>query len=455
MVFGKKKPKQAEQSQALGTEVAVPALEIKVIGVNKEEATGLLIASKQLPGYPLALVLVANAITAKADRILIDFSTQGAVVRYRVDGMWEALPALDRATADAALVVYKKILGLNPAERRARQDGKFATAFKDVDWVVAFMSTGVPSGERVLFTIDRKKPVLKTLSDIGMRDAMQESFKGMMNGNGGIVLLSAPATHGLPTTWRIALENADKFVRDWVSIENRKDPEPEIINVTPYLYDNEGGESAEAVFNKVRLKQPDVYVMPSLISAEVANDLLEQINTEKKHAVTRIVANDAIDAIVQLVTAYPKQAKGLVNVLHGVLNQRLIRRLCENCKQPYQPTPQLLQKLGIPPGRVQKMFNPTIPPPPDQRVDAKGNPIEVEICKRCNGRGYLGRLAIFELLTVTPELRAAILKLANKPDELREFAKQNGHLSFQQEGILACALGVTSLQELQRLLATK
>jgi type II secretory ATPase GspE/PulE/Tfp pilus assembly ATPase PilB-like protein len=455
MVFGKKKPKQAEQSQALGTEIVVPALEIKVIGVDKDEATGLLIASKQLPGYPLALVLVANAITAKADRILIDFSTQGAVVRYRVDGMWEALPALDRATADAALVVYKKILGLNPSERRARQDGKFATNFKDTDWIVSFMSTGVPSGERVLFTIDRKKPILKTLSDLGMRDAMQESFKGMLNGNGGIVLISAPATHGLPTTWRIALENADKFVRDWVSIENRKDPEPEIINVTPFLYDSEGGETPAAVFNKVRLKQPDVYVLPSLINAEVASELLEQIKKEQKHSVTRVVANDGIDAILQLVAAYPKQAKAIISVLHGVLNQRLIRRLCEGCKQPYQPTPQLLQKLGIPPGRVSKMYNPTILPPPDQRVDAKGNAIEVEICKRCNGRGYLGRLAIFELLNVNDAMRAAILKLSDKPDELREFAKQNGHLSFQQEGILACALGVTSLQELQRLLAAK
>jgi general secretion pathway protein E len=88
-------------------------------------------------------------------------------------------------------------------------------------------------------------------------------------------------------------------------------------------------------------------------------------------------------------------------------------------------------------------------------VDAKGNPIEFEICKRCNGRGYLGRLAIFELLTINDAMRQAILKFANKPEELRAFAKQNNHLSFQEEGILACALGVTSLQEVQRLLSGK
>ena len=455
MIFGKKKPKKTDEAQSLGGEITIPPLEIKTMGIGRDEATGLLIASKQLPGYPVAIVLLANAITGKADRILIDYSAQGAVVRYRVDGIWETLPTIDRVTADSALVVYKKVLGLNPTERKARQDAKFATNFKDIDWVISFMSTGVPSGERVLISIDRKKPIIKTLSDLGMRDAMQESFKGMMNGHGGLIVLSAPATHGLPTSWKVGLENADKFVRDWVSIEPKKDQEPEIINVTAYYYGTEAGELPEEVFNKVRLKQPDVYVMPSLINSEVTSELLSQITQEKKHAVTRIVANDAIDAVIQLLTANPKHAKQLVSVLQGVLNQRLIRRLCDNCKQPYHPAPQLLQKLGIPAGRVTKLYNPTIPPPPDQRVDAKGNPIEIEICKRCNGRGYLGRLAIFELLTINEPMRQAILKFASKPDELRAFAKQQGHLGFQEEGILACALGVTSLQEVQRLLSGK
>jgi type II secretory ATPase GspE/PulE/Tfp pilus assembly ATPase PilB-like protein len=317
------------------------------------------------------------------------------------------------------------------------------------------MSVGVPSGERVLFSIERKKPLIKTLEDLGMRDAMQESFKKLMNGDEGIVVISAPPTHGLPTTWRIALENADKFIRDWVSIENSKEADSEIINVTPYFYGDADGSLPEAVFEKVRLKQPDVFVLPSLINDEIVEAVLNQITKEKKHAVTKVVANDAVDAILQLVNAHQKHAKGLVAALHGVLNQRLIRRLCDKCKQPYQPTPQLLAKLGIPAGRVNKLYNPTIPPPPDQRVDAKGNPIEIEICKRCNGRGYLGRLAIFELLTIDDDVRKAILKLAGKPEELRDFIKKHSHLGFQEEGILACAMGVTSLQEVQRMLTAK
>ena len=456
MVFGKKKAKAASDSLSFGGEdVVIPSLEIKTIGIAKDEAQGLMIAARQLPGYPVALVILANAITSRADRILMDYSAQGATVRYRIDGVWETLPPVDRPTGDAALVVYKKMFGLNPAERRAKQDAKFATNFKDTDWVITFTSAGVPSGERVLFQIDTKKPTIKTLNDIGMREAMQETFRGMLNADKGIVLVSGPPGQGLPTSWRISLESADKFVRDFVSLVNKAEPDPEIINVAQNYFEVGVGESPEEQFEKMLLKQPDVLVMPSLVNSYIADRVIDQINTHGKHSITRMVATDAVDAIIKVLTTYKTEAKEIVKLLSGVLNQRLVRRLCEKCKQPFQPTPQLLQKLGIPAGRVQKLFQPTIPPPPEQRVDAKGNPIEIEICKKCNGRGYYGRMAIFELLTVDDKLRQVVIKSAGNPDAIRQFAKQNGHLGFQEEGILACALGMTSLQEIQKMMAAK
>ena len=456
MVFGKKKAKPAGDSLSIGGEdVVIPPLEIKTVGVAKDEAQGLMIAARQLPGYPVALVVLANAISARADRILMDYSAQGAVVRYRIDGQWETLPPMDRPTGDAALVVYKKMFGLNPVERRAKQDAKFTTNFKNTDWVVTFTSAGVPSGERVLFQIDTKKPTIKTLSDLGMREAMQETFRGILNGDKGIVLISGPPGQGLPTSWRISLESADKYVRDFVSLENKAEPDPEIINVSQNFFESGVGESPEEQFEKMLLKQPDVLVMPSLINSYIADRVIDQITKLGKHSITRMVATDSVDAIIKLLSTYKTEAREIVKLLSGVLNQRMVRRLCDKCKQPFQPTPQLLQKLGIPTGRVQKLFQPTIPPPPEQRVDAKGNPIEIEICKKCNGRGYFGRMAIFELLTVDDKLRQVILKSAGNPDAIRQFAKQNGHLGFQEEGILACALGMTSLQEIQKMMAAK
>jgi len=456
MIFGKKKTKPASDNPyETGEGVELPRLELKTMGIAKDEAQGLMIASRQLPGYPIALVLLANAISSRADRILMDYSAQGAVVRYRIDGVWETLPPMDRPTGDAALVVYKKMFGLNPAERRAKQEARFATNFQATDWVASFTSAGVQAGERVLFSIETKKPMLKTLNDLGMRDAMQESLRGMLNGDKGIVLISGPPGQGLPTSWRIALESADKYVRDFVSLENKADPDPDIINVSQNFFEPGVGDTPEQQFEKMLLKQPDVLVMPSLINSYIADRVIDQITKLDKHAITRMVATDAVDAIIKLLGTYRSEAKELVKLLSGVLNQRLVRRLCDRCKQPFQPTPQLLQKLGIPPGRVQKLFQPTIPPPPEQRIDAKGNPIEIEICKKCNGRGYYGRMAIFELLTIDGTMKQAILKLAANPDAIRQFAKQRGHLGFQEEGVLACALGMTSLKEIQKMVAGK
>lgn len=455
MIFGKKKKPQAKPDAplALGAEgIVAPTIEIKQMGVSRDEAQGLTIAAKQLPGYPIALIVIANGISSRADRILMDCSAQGAVVRYRIDGVWETIPPMDRPTADAAVVAVKKLLGLNPAERRAKQDAKFGTNVKEIDWIVSFTSSGVPTGERILFSIDTKKPTLKSLADLGMRESTMESFKGMLNGDNGLVVISAPPLHGLPTLWRVGMENADKFVRDFVSLENKNEADPEIINVTQYTFEPGVGDPPLAHFAKLMLKQPDVLVMPSLIDDDIVESVFDQVTVQGKHAITRIVAVDCVDAIIQLMAKHRNQAQKIVKMLTGVINERLIRRLCEKCKQPYQPNPQLLQKLGIPPGRVQKLYNPTIPPPPEQRVDASGKPIEIEICKKCNGRGYFGRMAIFELLTVDDAMKQAILKYSNNPDELRKFAKQRGHSGFQEEGVLACALGQTSLQEIQKMM---
>ncbi len=106
------------------------------------------------------------------------------------------------------LVILKRLCLLNPADRRSRQTGKLPISLGG-DWILDFMSAGTPTGERVLIRIDPKKPILKTLSDLGMRDKMQEQVKGMLNANNGLAIVSGPPGHGLPTTWRVALESAD------------------------------------------------------------------------------------------------------------------------------------------------------------------------------------------------------------------------------------------------------
>ncbi len=300
-----------------------------------------------------------------------------------------------------------------------------------------------------MMRIDPKKPILKTLTDLGMREKMQEQVKGMLNAEKSLAIVSGPPGHGLPTTWRVALESADRFVRDFHAFEDKNTAEPEMINITQHLFDGQAGESPMTLLPSLLLKQPDVLVFPDFVNEETVKTVCEEVLEESRHAIVKVVAPTAVEALIKLAVTYKNQAKQLVKIANGVCNQRLMRRLCDKCKQGFPPPPQLLQKLGIPPGRVTILYQPFVPPPPEQRVDAKGNQIEIEICKQCEGRGYYGRIGVFEYLAINDAIRQAVLSDPS-PANVAAVAKQQGHRGLQEEAILTVALGLTSLQELQR-----
>ncbi len=449
-MFGRKKKKKASSSGS--TLEDLPEVEFKPKASDKQAEQGIMIACRGSEHFGAATTLMAQALVSRADQILLDFSQQGVAIRFRVDGLWEGMPAMDRATGDGVLVLYKKLCNLNSTDRRSRQVGTLPVKMKGNDWIVTFTSQGIPTGERVLMRIEPKKQVLNNLGDLGMREKMQEQLRGLLNSEKSLFLFTGVPGHGLPTMWRVGLESADRFVRDFHSVEDISSEDPELINIAKHTFDKSAGETPFDVLKSLLLKQPDALILPDLFSPDVAKLICGEVIDEGRYAITRMVAPTAIDGLLKLLATYPASAKSIIKITCGAINLRLLRRLCTECRQPFQPTPQLLQKLGLPTGRVQTMYQPFIPPPPEQRVDANGKPLEIEICKRCNGRGYFGRGAIFELLQLNDEIRHA-LQTKPEPAHVLAVARKNGFLTLQEEGVLAVAQGMTSLQELQRVMA--
>ncbi len=448
-MFGSRKKKKKGSSKS--GEQELPPIDWKLKG-DKAEVQGILIACRGIEQFSAANGLIAQALLARADQVLLDFSQQGVVIRFRVDGLWENMPAMDRPTGDGVLIVLKKLCRLNAADRRTRQQGSLPVQMKGTDWIIEFVSQGTPAGERVLMRIEPKKSVLNNLTDLGMREKLQEQLRRLLNSDEKLFLFSGIPAHGLPTIWRVGLESADRFVRDFHSIEDVALGDPELINIGKHTFDKAAGETPMTVMTSLLLKQPDALILPDLFSPEIAKLVCGEVIDEHRYAITRLVAPSAVEALLKLIATYPQSARALIKITCGVINLRLVRRLCTECRVPFQPTPQLLQKLGIPAGRVQNLYQPYIPPPPEQRVDEHGKPIEIEICKRCNGRGYFGRAGIFELLELNDAIRTA---LVTQPDaaNVLAVARKQGFLTLQEEGVLAVATGLTSLQELQRVLA--
>ncbi|MGO8748433.1 MAG: ATPase, T2SS/T4P/T4SS family [Thermoguttaceae bacterium] len=292
---------------------------------------------------------------------------------------------------------------------------------------------GTPTGERALIQFESKQTLLKTFDDLGMRPKMQEQLREQMAREQGMLLLSAMPGMGLRTTMHVLLRSADRFTREYASIEDEANRYEVVENVPATTYKAAAGQTPATVIPDVANHEPDVFVVRDLVNAETVGLLLAQISRAKL-VLSSIRAANAVEAVYR-VLALKVPPSDLAQGLCVILNQRLVRKLCEHCKEPYVPPAQTLTQLGLPAGRIQAFYR-----PPQQRE---------EECPVCGGIGYVGRTAVFEILIVDDAVRKA-LACGAKPDVLLRVARQSGFRSLQEEGVLLVAKGTTSLQELVR-----
>ena len=432
-------------------QTAPPAMLLPKIK-DKTQQQSVLIATRQNPGYVVAAGQIGHALISRATHLLLDFSQAACAMRYQIDGQWEQLPPLPRDAGDAMLMAFKQVCQLNPADRRSAQTGTCDVKIQRDKYILTVQSQGIPTGERVLIKIEPEKMPFSTLADLGMRDTMIEQFRAALNSEGTSVVISCPKATGLSTTWQIAINAADRLVRDFQSVEPENDKEPEIININPCLYGGSTGLEPKELMRKIILKEPDVFLFPTIPDDASLLMGLEQVTKAQKQVIARMAASTAVEAAAKIAAQFPGSAKLFASTLKAVINQRIVRRLCERCKVGFQPPPALLQRLGVPAGRITVLYQPFVPPPIEQQVDANGKPAPIIPCEACQGRGYIGRVAIFELLQPGDQFRAALLKTQDV-GQLSKVAKEEGHRSLQAEAVLTVARGLTSLDELKRVFA--
>jgi type II secretory ATPase GspE/PulE/Tfp pilus assembly ATPase PilB-like protein len=454
--LGKKKDKQFKKSAwEYGAKV-------DFIGQSgdKQVDQGNLIAARQSPVFISAKELMADAINMRAEKILMDYTAEAVAIQYMIDGVWHsAAPKvhekdpLNREMGDAILAIYKKICNLNPADRRSRQEGKMQVTYLEKKHSLSLMSQGTQTGERVLLTFLPTVKTPPTLEELGMREVLRNRLTDAMKARGNLVVFCAMPADGLTATWVAALRGSDRFVRDYITIQDVAKPEPEVENVESGMkFNAAAGETPMKVLPQALLKQPEVLCIPEIADGASLNLLLEQAIEDDKKALVSLRAKEAVEGVLRLLMLKPDQEK-FAKVLGAVVNQRLVRKLCDACREAFQPAPDVLQRLGIPPGKVNVLYREKQPLPPgvEPPKPKKGDP--PLICPKCKGIGYYGRTAIFEVLIVDDRFREAILKQP-KIEVLRQVARQGGNWNLQEEGMLLLAQGVTSFNELQRVLKT-
>ncbi len=407
---------------------------------NANDDNANLLTARHSPGYLLVKDLVVEMIQRRSDKTLLEYTKETVNVRHEIDGVWHAAEARDRESGDVMLAVIKTLANLDIKQRSQKQIGQFGAKHEEKSFLCSVASQGVSTGERVVLTFQGKQRAFHSYADLGMREALQKKWGELMALDQGLLILATLPSGGLTTITDVSLEETDRLMRDFAAIEEVNHRETDIQNVSVTTYDASAGEAPATILPPLIRTYPSVYVVRDFVNVETSEILLNEIRDERL-VITNARSRDAIEALLRILQM-KVPVKEFSTVVTAVLYQRLIRLLCRECKVAYTPPAEVLQKLGIPAGKVEQLYR---PPKPDE-LDKP--------CEACQSLGYVGRTGVFELLEVNDQMREILVKQP-KLELLRKAARAARHRSLQEEAIVLVAKGETSTAELMRILKAK
>ena len=416
------------------------------------EADALRLQAAEVEGYEQARTLLLDAVMARAATLRFVTSERGIEPQHEVDGLWvkpkvrkpppsrgeketwEDAPVPPRDVTDAALKALRDLAKGPP-------QGAFTLFVDGKPRRCELKSVATRDrGEVTSVSMGRMPPVFKTPDDLGMPRATAEESKAgverladrlrkLLALEKGMLVVSGPPKSGVTTTFDVVLLTADRLLRDFVSIEDEASPAREIQNVKPVRYDSRtGGKPLEALATAMRDYPRGVVARDVRDPAFVAE--LARLADEGLFVIISIPALDAADAIERLIKGGVEPAL-LARAVVGSLSQRLVRKLCPQCREEH------------PPAELKAPFKDL----PDRRTGIR----KPHGCALCAGIGYLGRTGLFELVS-GESFRAAVAS-APSADVLRKAARADKMQLQREEGIDLVCGGVTSVDELQRVLA--
>ncbi len=416
-----------------------PAVKFTPKGGDDQKNQANLLLARQNPGFVAAKELIAEMHDRRVDMAMLDYNAAGVNVRYQIDGFWHSLAPKERVAYDPVMAVLKKLGNLNETDRRSRQEANYDVEYGGVKYQLKLTTQGVETGERGVLTLTNPKKIFKTLAELGLREKLFEPWKELTRSPQGLIVVSGPPAGGFSTLWSVVLRECDRYLRDFVTIQDVNKREMDAENVTLYTFDSKAGESPLQLMPDLIRKYPNVYAVPDVVNADFFDTLFDQIKDDRM-VIAGIRARENAEALLRLLM-HKIPAQQIAGPLLGAINVRLVRKLCDKCKEGYAPAPDLLKRLGLPAAQVTQLFR-IRTPNPEKKVPP---------CEQCKDLGYYGRTGIIEVLLAGDNVKKA-LTTTPQLDAVRTACRKDGMRTLQEEGILLVAKGVTSLDELMRVM---
>ena len=377
----------------------------------------------EMTGIEAAHDVLEQALIQRASDIHIEPGNEGCRVRFRIDGVMQERLTFELADGLRVSSALKALAELDVAEKRRAQDGRFRVRTKlgEVDFRLA--TTNSIHGEKIVLRILDRQSGVRKLSDIGMAPAMMAEFDKVIHSRNGIILVTGPTGSGKTSTLYAALSQLDASKLNIMSIE---DPvEYELAGATQMPVNVKAGITYEAGLRSILRQDPDVIFIGEMRDIEAAKVAVRAALTG--HLVfSSLHSKDGLSTLSRLTEMGVEQYQ-IPATLLMVVGQRLVRVLCPHCRKPVTATGTELNEVGL------------VLPAGQQIYQAQG-------CDKCEGAGYKGRTAIFELLVLSDRLRRAITENAS-PSQLLDLAIQQGYRSYRDDGLAKILSGITTVEE--------
>ena len=384
----------------------------------------------QAPIVRLVNLIITQAVRERATDIHIEPRKSDIAVRYRVDGLLHNARLVPKHLHPAITSRIKIISGMNIAERRIPQDGRIPLNVdgKEIDLRVSTLPTIF--GEKIVMRILDKSSTLLSLSQLGFQHEAQMVFERIINQPYGMILITGPTGSGKTTTLYAVLRQLNSPEKNLITVE---DPvEYQLTGVNQVQINPKANLTFANSLRSILRQDPDIIMVGEIRDSETAEIAINAALTG--HLVlSTLHTNDAPSAITRLVDMGIEPFL-IASSLIGVTAQRLVRKICPYCKIEYTPHIDSLSFLDLEIPKNVKLY--------------RGHG-----CDKCQGKGYMGRTALQEVMVVDESIKTLILERASS-SMIKEQARKNGMRTLLEDGWAKALEGITTVEEVLRVVAT-
>ena len=422
---------RAYDESSASTEEAVDQLDSEETFENilaVEEPEDLLDATDEEPIKRLVNSLLWQAAKDEASDVHIDPTPRETIVRYRIDGVLQQVTVFPRQVHVTVVNRIKVMSRLDIAQKGLPQDGRSMVliAGRKIDIRVSTVPT--VHGEKIVMRLLFQEEKLMQLRQLGLAKYILQPYQNMVNSSGGIILVTGPTGSGKTTTLYASLAEIDNEARNIITIE---DPvEYKLSGYSQIEVKPKVGLTFANALRSVLRQDPDVIMVGEMRDTETAQIAIQSALTG--HLVFSTVHTNSAPATITRLIDMGIEPFLVSSSIIGVLAQRLVRRICPDCRKSYQPHPEQLRELGIKEVSFRKL---------DRRF------FRGEGCDNCRQTGYRGRIGIHELLVMSEGVKNTILESSDS-DTIKKQGLKEKMITLRRDGVNKILHGLTTAEEI-------